>query len=249
MLDDLRYLVEVLIFLQAKGGEVLREFTLGLHKVGGEHQVPIVEEGLVVNPEQVLQAEDCVVLHLLILVSFPAFARGILGVLPRVRLRGYVASVDYQGTATIRFELLQVLLGQLQDLGVALLPGGLRLLKLDVEHLLGERRAKEEDLIEVQEQFDALVVIDHEFLIRDHLIHTQLEGADGGGQGGDVALGPEVLLYPSHLKVEEPLQLDIDNLCEGLHELGGWLQEQVGQAIDCQALELLGVALKLLHLL
>ena len=37
MLYYLRYLVEVLIFLQAKGGEVLGELTLGLHKVGGEH--------------------------------------------------------------------------------------------------------------------------------------------------------------------------------------------------------------------
>jgi hypothetical protein len=75
MLYDLRYLVEVLIFLLAKGGEVLRELTLGLHKVRGEHKVPIVEEGLVVNPEQVLQAQDCIVFHFLILVSFSTFAR------------------------------------------------------------------------------------------------------------------------------------------------------------------------------
>jgi hypothetical protein len=37
MLYDLGYLIEVLIFLQAKVEEVLSELTLGLHKVGGEH--------------------------------------------------------------------------------------------------------------------------------------------------------------------------------------------------------------------
>ena len=127
-------------------------------------------------------------------------------------------------------------MSQFQDLRVALFPCGLRLLKLDVEHLLCERRPKEEDLIEVQEQLDALVVIDNKFMVRDHLVHTELEGTDGSGERRDVALGPEIKLYPPHLKVEEPLQFDIDNLCESLHKLWSWFQEKVRQAIDGQPL-------------
>jgi hypothetical protein len=46
-----------------------------------------------------------------------------------------------------------------------------------VKHLLSERRAKEEKLVKVKKELDALIVFDNKSLAGKHLIETKLKGS------------------------------------------------------------------------